>query len=350
VRRITYSNTLGLTMASLMQRNVSLQPYNSMAVSASAAYLTEVASCDQIRSAVAFAHEREIPILVLGDGTNTLFIKDFSGLVLLNRIKGIELVEESQDTVLVRVASGENWHDFVAYAIQQGWYGLENLALIPGLVGAAPIQNIGAYGVELKDRFFGLEYLNIETGKLHFLTCEQCLFAYRDSIFKNALAGQTIIVSVTLELSTVAKLNLTYPALAERFSACKLVSPTEVFNAICEIRRDKLPLPSEIPNTGSFFKNPIVDQQLHSELKKQFPKLVSFPIESQFKLAAGWLIEQAGWKEKELQGVAVHERQALVVTNPKRSTGAAVLRFAQAIQQDIEDKYAVQLEIEPQLI
>jgi len=334
-------------MSLYIQSNVSLQPFNSMAVQAQAEALVFVSTLDDVNEALDYAQERNMDTLVLGEGSNTLFEADYNGLVLLNCIKGIDIIEQDADSVTVRVAAGEIWHEFVDYSIEQGWFGLENLALIPGLVGAAPMQNIGAYGVEIKDSLLSVDYLDIATRKEHSLSNLECAFAYRESRFKNDLAGKVVITSITLVLSKKAQVNISYPALASLFEAEP--SPRQVFDAVVSIREKKLPSPVHIPNTGSFFKNPVVSKVHFEELKKQHTGLVAYPAGDGFKLAAGWMIEAAGWKDKNLNGVTVHSEQALVLINPLKRSGGDVLHFAAQIQADIESKFGVALEIEPRV-
>jgi len=331
-----------------IQTGVSLQPYNTLAVPATAAYLTRCTSLDQLLSCLDFATENDLQTLILGEGSNTVFSKDFNGLVVLNRLTGIELVSQDSDSFLVKVAAGENWHEFVRYSLEQGWFGLQNLALIPGLVGAAPIQNIGAYGVEVKDTIDAVEVVDIASKKIKTMSASDCQFAYRDSVFKHHLADQCVIISVTFRLSKSAKPNLSYPALAECFHGEP--SPIDVFSAVCQIRASKLPMPDDIPNVGSFFKNPVVDREQCARLKSDFPALVAYELETGgAKLAAGWLIEQLGWKEKSVDAVYIHRDQALVIVNPNLKHGNSVLRLASAIQADVQTTFGIALEIEPRI-
>jgi len=331
----------------LIQHNVSLQPYNSMAIDAKAASLTEVNSIEELELALNYAEQHNLQPLVLGEGSNTLFKCDYPGLVILNRLLGINLLSETSDQVMVKVAAGENWHQFVTHSIKQGWFGLENLALIPGLVGAAPMQNIGAYGVELKDTLFEVEYLDIETRQLLTRSNQQCEFAYRESCFKHELCGKVVITAVTFELSKRAEVNITYPALANQFDVEP--TPQKVFDAVCQIRSAKLPLPDSIPNTGSFFKNPVIGLNQHEDLLKRYPDLISYQVDGGYKLAAGWLIEKAGWKNKSIDGVTVSHTQALVLINPEKRPGQSVIKCAQQIQEDIYKLFDVRLEIEPRI-
>ncbi|MDB4512319.1 UDP-N-acetylmuramate dehydrogenase, partial [Arenicella sp.] len=309
-------------MTLTVQRNVSLQSLNTMAVPALADYLIEVDSIQMIKQAVTLAAQKNLPIFVLGGGSNTLFTQDYQGMILLNRLIGTEVLEEDSRSVLLKVAAGENWHRLVTYTLEQGWYGLENLALIPGLVGAAPIQNIGAYGVEAKDSIVSVEFLDFKTLQLNNMDNAECQFAYRDSIFKKAKKGKGLISAVTFRLHKQPSVNLSFPALAERLADDEKTCPNKVFAAVCAIRSEKLPLPADIPNLGSFFKNPILTSQQHGKLKKKYPSLISFPCQSGFKLAAAWLIDTAGWKLKRINLVGVHKRQALVIINPHRVSGA----------------------------
>jgi UDP-N-acetylmuramate dehydrogenase len=329
--------------------NAALQDFNTMAIPAVARNLVEVTDVDELRRAVSLATETQQKMLVLGEGSNTIFADDFSGLVILNRIKGVTLLSESADKVVLKVGAGESWHDFVATAVEQGWYGLENLALIPGLMGAAPIQNIGAYGVEIKDYLTAVEMLQVSSGELVSLSSAQCEFGYRDSVFKQRLQGESVITAVLMELSKEANLKVSYPALKAYFSGVAKITPRQVFQAVCEIRRTKLPDPAKIPNTGSFFKNPVVTAEQHRALLQRYPDLISYPAGSNYKVAAGYLIERAGWKDKELNGVTVHQAQALVIINPRRQNGQFVLEFARAIQADIKIQFGLDLEIEPRI-
>lgn len=332
-----------------VQHDVSLQRYNSMSVPAQAKCLVKVTTVHEAQTALRYASDNGLPILVLGEGSNTLFKDDFQGLVILNRLLGRELISETSDSAVITAGAGENWHQFVAYTLENQLFGLQNLSLIPGLVGAAPMQNIGAYGVEVKDTLVSVDYIDIASGEQQSLSNSECCFGYRDSVFKSSLASKTLVTAVTFRLSKKTNVNLTYPALAAMFDAGSQPSPRQVFDAVCRVRRLKLPLPKEVPNTGSFFKNPTVDATQHQLLKDKYPDLVSFAAADQFKLAAGWLIEQAGWKSRELAGVRVHPQQALVIINPDQRKGKVVLQFAKTIQTDIYDKFGVTLEIEPRV-
>lgn len=329
-----------------------LQKFNTLAVPAIADWYVSVTTDTELRAALAYARERHLPLLVLGGGSNLVLRDDFHGLVIHMRSQGKELLNETDDHVWLKVAAGENWHNLVQYALAQGFYGLENLSLIPGSVGAAPIQNIGAYGVELKDVFVELTALEIHSGLLVTFPLDACRFGYRDSIFKQSLKDQYIITSVTLRLRKTPQLVLNYPALQSAFANTPVdtISPQDVSNTVIAIRQSKLPDPTDIPNVGSFFKNPVVDMTIYTALKNKFPDLVAYPAgDSQFKLAAGWLIDRAGWRGKRQDGAEVHQHQALVLTNPGRKSGAAVLALASSIQASIAAMFGVQLEMEPRV-
>lgn len=335
-----------------IERGACLQPFNTMAVAATANALVKVANIAQLSAALEWAEQHDLSVLVLGEGSNTIFKSDYSGLVILNEIKGIEILDDSYDSVLIEVGAGESWHKLVEHTVEHAWHGLENLALIPGLVGAAPIQNIGAYGVDVSHSLRTVEYVDIDSKTQHSLTNKQCQFAYRDSIFKLSLRDKTVITAVTFELSKKANLNLSYPALRSYLDQINIQSPSlkDVFRAICAIRKRKLPSPKDIPNAGSFFKNPLVSAAELAKLKQRFPELVSFKVNGGYKLAAAWLIENAGWKQREIDGVRVHQEQALVLINPNRLNGQAIVNLAQCIQSDIRVRYEVVLDIEPRLI
>ncbi len=333
--------------------NFDLQPSNTLAVPVRGRYAAEVHSVEQLQDLLQW-HRKEcvntnsLPLLVLGGGSNVVLQGDFPGLVLLMKMSGIEQVAEDDSHVWIKAGAGEVWHRLVEYCMQFHCWGIENLALIPGSVGAAPIQNIGAYGVELKDIFAELTAVDIRSGVEVVFQKNACEFGYRDSVFKHRLRNRYIITSVTLKLSKEPTCNLSYPALAACFSADQSPTPLSIFSSVCDIRRSKLPDPAQIPNVGSFFKNPVVAAATYQQLLALNPSMPAFQTDqAQVKLAAGWLIEQAGWKGVELGGVVVHMAQALVLTNPQRLSGAAVLALAAKIVADVQTKFGVMLEMEP---
>lgn len=329
-----------------------LQKFNTLAVPALAQYFVSVKTDDELREALAFARTENLPLLLLGGGSNIVLHADFPGLVVQIKSQGREVVDENEEFVWLKVAAGENWHQLVVFSLDNALYGLENLSLIPGSVGAAPIQNIGAYGVEIKELVAELSALNIRSGLSVTFTNESCQFGYRDSIFKQSLKDQYVITSVTFRLRKQPHLNLTYPALRAALANTLEadITPQQVSAAVIDIRQTKLPDPAVIPNVGSFFKNPIISQQQFDALKAENPTIVSYPAAAnQVKLAAGWLIDQAGWKGREVGGAAVHEQQALVLTNPRKSSGEAVLALADLIKQSVFEQFGVMLEMEPRI-
>lgn len=329
-----------------------LQKFNTLAVPALAQYFVSVKTDDELREALAFARTENLPLLLLGGGSNIVLRADFRGLVIQIKLQGKEVVDENDEFVWLKVAAGENWHQLVEYSLDNALYGLENLSLIPGSVGAAPIQNIGAYGVEIKELVAELSALNIRSGLSVTFTNESCQFGYRDSIFKQSLKDQYVITSVTFRLRKQPQLNLTYPALRAALAniAEEDITPQQVSAAVIDIRQTKLPDPAVIPNVGSFFKNPVISQQQFDALKAEHPAIVSYPAAAnQIKLAAGWLIDQAGWRGREVGGAVVHELQALVLTNPLRSSGQAVLALAELIKKSVFEQFGVILEMEPRI-
>ncbi len=335
-----------------VQQQVPLLKYNTLALPSTAEYFCKVSSESELQEALAWARQKQLPITLLGGGSNVVLASDLAGLVIYIAISGIELISEpNQAEKLIRVGAGEDWHQLVLYTLQQGWYGLENLSLIPGLAGAAPIQNIGAYGVELSDRFHSLETIELSSGQSITMTLEDCEFGYRDSFFKGAGRDQYVITTVNLKLSAKVNLCLEYPALQQYLKAKTLaeVTPQQVSDAVCAIRRSKLPDPTEIPNAGSFFKNPVISSEQVETLKQKYPGLVSYEqADGRKKLAAGWLVEQAGWKGITSSGVGVHDHQALVLVN-YHGTGKDLLSLAGDIQASVLDKFGVSLEIEPRV-
>lgn len=328
-----------------IQKNVSLATYNTFRFSYQAEYFAVAETLESFKVLFAWANRLNINITIIGGGSNLLISDDISGLVIVNRLAGMKAREHSGNLVSFTVAAGENWHKVVEHTIEQEWYGIENLALIPGTIGAAPVQNIGAYGVEIKDVLARVQVMDQTTGDVYWIIANDCGFAYRDSHFKGKWKNKLIITSVELTLKKHADLLLSYGGLANRIEGEP--SLKKVFETVCEVRRDKLPDPSELANAGSFFKNPIITQEQHDELKKRFPNLVSFPFETGVKLAAGWLIDQAGWKGKKYQGVGVYDKQALVLVNYSEESAKPLLTLETQIKQSVLDLYGVELEREP---
>lgn len=292
--------------------------------------------------------------LILGGGSNVLFLNDFDGIVVKNELRGKQITAEDEEYVTIHIKSGEIWHEAVMWCVKNNWNGIENLALIPGTVGAAPVQNIGAYGVELKDVLQSVRFFHLETNSFQTLTNQECKFSYRDSIFKNELKNKTFITDVTLKLK---KKNHTYRTdygnikdELSRLNANKL-TPEVIAQAVINIRQSKLPDPSVIGNAGSFFKNPEVSKKQYEYLKNKFPEIVAFPLENgNYKIAAGWMIEKCGLKGFEHKGAAVHSKQALVLINKNNATGKDIFELAQIVMKKVFDTFAVQLEPEVNII
>ncbi|MFN3586141.1 MAG: UDP-N-acetylmuramate dehydrogenase [Moraxellaceae bacterium] len=333
----------------LLQRDVPLAGANTFGLPGRAAWLADVTCEGEAADVLSLARRRAWPVTVLGGGSNVVLAGDVDGLVLRPRMQGIRLLDESGDTRLVEAMAGENWHAFVRHCLAAGWYGLENLSLIPGTVGAAPVQNIGAYGVELTDVMHSLSAMDRESGEMREFAREECGFAYRDSIFKSVMRDRYLITRVRFQLSRTPCLRLDYGDIRAELAAAGITAPTplDVSNAVIAIRQRKLPDPAVLGNAGSFFKNPLVPAAQFAALQQQYPGIVGYAQGAQVKLAAGWLIEQAGWKGRDLGRAGCYERQALVLVNRGGATGAEVLALAEAIVRDVEARFGVHLEAEP---
>lgn len=331
--------------------NKDLQPLNTFGIKAKADYYGAFSSIAALQSML-----QELPTerhLILGGGSNMLLTKDFKGTILHNRIEGIQVIEENTDFVWVKSGGGVVWHDFVLYCIEKNWGGIENLSLIPGSVGASPMQNIGAYGVEIKDVFHSLEALEIATGEIRVFDCEACRFGYRESVFKHALKDQFIIVTVTFKLSKKHVLSTSYGAINDELSAQGILNPTirDISNAVIRIRVSKLPDPKQIGNAGSFFKNPVVSVRVVEKLKEKYPTMPVYPIDEETaKIPAGWLIEQDGWKGKRFDDYGVHAKQALVLVNYGQATGNEIYALSGKIIDSIKTNFGIELEREVNII
>ena len=326
-----------------------LTALNSFGLPARAARLVRLRALGQLRTLIDAPGWRDTPRLVLGGGSNLIFSGDRPGVVLKVELAGRRLLGEDAAGWLVEAGAGENWHDFVRWTLAQGWPGLENLALIPGTVGAAPIQNIGAYGLEMADRFDSLDAVELASGALRVFRREDCGFGYRDSVFKRA-PGRWLIAAVRFRLPRAWQARTAYADVAAELAARGIAAPgaLEVSDAVIAIRRRKLPDPAQIGNAGSFFKNPVVGRAAFARLAALHPGLPHYPqADGSVKLAAGWLIEQAGWKGRDLGPVGSFERQALVLVNRGGATGADVRRIADAIREDVAARFGVELEPEP---
>jgi len=330
-------------------KNKSLKSYNTFGIDCNSSFFTRINTLkdlEELYQQPLFKNQKK---LILGGGSNILFTANFEGLVIKNEIKGIEIIKETKDVVEVQIGAGVNWHEFVIYAVNNKWGGVENMSLIPGNCGTAPMQNIGAYGVEIKDTFISLNAYEIETGETVSFDRKKCDFGYRESVFKNNLKDQYIILDITLRLQKKPKLNTKYGDINNTLIKNNISKPTikDVSNAVIEIRTSKLPNPKEIGNAGSFFKNPIIQQDQFKELKTKFPEIVSYPVnENQVKLAAGWLIEKAGWKGKDFGNFGVHKKQSLVLVNYNNASGKEIFDLSQDILEDVYQKFQVKLERE----
>ena len=339
-------------MSLRIQQQVCLRPYNSLALDVRARFFVAVDALEQLREALLWAEQRGLEVLLLGGGSNLVLTADLDQLVIHLQLRGISVLSEDADSARIEVQAGENWHAFVQWSLAKGFSGLENLSLIPGNVGAAPVQNIGAYGVELKDCLESVLVFDRQTGQTQRLSNEQCQFAYRDSLFKRE-PGRRVILRVIFKLPKQAALQLDYGQLRSYLAEQQISAPSalDVSRAVCAIRAEKLPDPQQLANAGSFFKNPVVSAEHAQRLQQTYPDIVSFAqADGQVKLAAGWLIEQAGWKGVRQGDAGVHAKQALVLVNYGSATGAQILDLAAQIQADILQRYGVALEIEPNVI
>jgi UDP-N-acetylmuramate dehydrogenase len=344
----------------MIAENLSLKAYNTFGIDVNARYFSTFDSIEKLNQLL---HDfKHVPLFILGGGSNILLTKHFDGLVLRNEIKGIEIISENETEVIVRAGAGEVWHEFVLYCIENQFAGIENLSLIPGSVGASPMQNIGAYGVEIKHVFDHLEALEIETGEIHTFDNASCEFGYRESVFKRKFKGKYIILTVAFKLSKQpSSLNTSYGAIESELASKGITSPTlrDISNAVIAIRQSKLPNPAEIGNAGSFFKNPVVDIAVFQKIQATYPNAPSYPAgEGKVKMPAGWLIETAGWKGKMITKTdenltakyGVHKNQALVLVNYGGATGIEIYELSTQIIQSIEKQFEIQLEREVNLL
>jgi UDP-N-acetylmuramate dehydrogenase len=342
-----------LTSALAIEHDVNLRTLNSFGLAAVARQMVRIASDADVRRMVDHAQLGRAPKFVLGGGSNVVFTRDPQALVVKVEVRGRRLVAERPDAWIVEAGAGENWHEFVAWTLDQGWPGLENLALIPGSVGAAPVQNIGAYGVELKDRFESLDVVDLVTGRSVMLDGPRCHFGYRDSVFKNALAGKSVITRVRFKLPRPWQPVLGYLDLERKMHDSGITAPDArtVFDWVCAIRRAKLPDPALVGNAGSFFKNPVVSAEQCRDIIGRDPQVVHYPLpDGTVKLAAGWLIDACGWKGKSVGRAAVYDKQALVLVNRGGASGAEVVTLARAIQESVYGRFGIRLEPEPVVV
>jgi UDP-N-acetylmuramate dehydrogenase len=337
-----------------MQENVSLKNYNTFGVDVSSRYFAEVNSVEKLIETVKFSKSQNLPVLFIGGGSNILFTKDFDGLAIQLNLKGITEEIVNENGVLVTAKAGENWHQFVMYCLDKNYGGLENLSLIPGNVGTSPMQNIGAYGTEIKDVFESCKVLNLETLEIEIFNLEKCRFGYRDSIFKQEGKGKYVILEVTFKLTRQDhKIDVEYGAIKTELDHLGISNPTiqDVSKAVINIRQSKLPDPKEIGNAGSFFKNPTIPIAQFEELKQKFENIPGYPNGEFVKVPAGWLIEQCGWKGKQIGNVASHKLQALVIINATgNATGKEIFDFSTMIIDSVKEKYGIELEREVNII
>ncbi len=334
-----------------IKKNISLKAYNTFGINAKAKFFTEIRHHGILKQLYVSGITGIKPLLILGSGSNVLFSGNYDGLVLLNNTRGMLVLEEDEEQVLVEVSSGESWSDFVDYTLDKAWYGLENLSLIPGTVGAAPIQNIGAFGFEVKDFISEVKAFDLDTGRIRKFSNEDCEFTYRNSIFKSKYKGRFFILSVSFILSKKAEPKIDYGRLKAELEGIDPITPIDVSQAVKNVRRSKLPDPEDLNNAGSFFKNPEVDPAVAEDLRKQYPDMPVYPTANQkIKLAAGWLIEHAGWKGKKMGKVGVHKNQALVLINYGGASGSDILNLSAEIGQSVFRKFGVELEPEVNII
>lgn len=331
----------------VIKKNISLKGHNTFGIDVSAAYYAKANTVEKVLYAINFASYNQVPIYVLGGGSNILLIDNFDGVIINPAIQGISIVEDMANDVVLRVGAGVVWDSFVEFCVDRNLYGVENLSEIPGNVGAAPIQNIGAYGVEAKDSILKVEGVGIENRKIFELNNSECKFGYRDSIFKQELKGKVIITYVWFKLSKNKNLQTGYGNLEDELSRIGECTLQSVRRAVINIRTAKLPDPKELGNAGSFFKNPIIELSHFETIKAKYPTVPSYPVSENFvKVPAAWLIEQCGWKGKRVGNCGVHANQALVIVNYGGATGKEIFNLAEAIQNSIEKEFHIKIEME----
>ena len=333
-----------------VKENISLKPYNTFGIDIKASYFVEVASIENLKTVLS---KKNHSILILGGGSNLLFTQDYKGLVIKNNLKGIEVVAENEEEIFLKVGAGEVWHNFVLSCIENNYAGIENLSLIPGNVGASPMQNIGAYGVEVKDIITEVEAFDLRDNSIRTFSNSACEFAYRSSIFKTTEKGNYFISAVTFRLNKKEKVNTSYGAIEGELKRMKISSPSirDVSNAVINIRSSKLPDPKEIGNSGSFFKNPIVSEEERNTIVSDYPDAPNYIQPSgNFKMAAGWLIEKCGWKGKRIDDYGVHAKQALVLVNYGGAKGSDIFKLSTQIIDAVNDTFGIELEREVNIL
>ncbi len=329
--------------------NYPMQDITTFHAKVFAKYYTVFSSASFLKQILTSPELKGLPFIILGGGSNVLFTGDFNGVIIRNAIEGIEVVSQDENTIFIKASAGEKWHDVVLYCVNRNYGGIENLSLIPGTVGAGPIQNIGAYGVELKDVLHEVEAMNVHTFEIHKFSNAECKFGYRESIFKKEEKGNYIILSVTFKLTKNPKVNVSYGSLSKELESLGITNPTikDVSNTVIKIRSSKLPDPDKIGNAGSFFKNPVIPNEQFDKIKELHPSIAYFPATpGHTKLAAGWLIEQCGWKGKRIGDAGVHKDQALVLVNYADATGKEIFDLSAKIIASVKEKFGVELERE----
>ncbi len=332
---------------------LSLKPYNTFGINVCAHYFCRVESIGEIIHIIEDQLQYYDKFIIIGGGSNILLCSDYDGLVIKNDIEGIEIIKEDADFVWIKSLSGTNWHQLVLYCVENNFGGIENLSLIPGTVGAAPMQNIGAYGAEIKDVFVELEAINLETAESKIFTKEACAFGYRESVFKKTEKGNYFIYSVTFKLSKNPIVNIAYGDIQKILSEKHITTPTikDVSNAVIEIRESKLPNPKELGNAGSFFKNPEVENEIVAKIKLDFPEMPFYNLPNgKIKIPAAWLIEQCGFKGKVVGNTGNHAKQALVIVNYGNAIGNEIWQHAQHVQQIVKDKFGIDLDAEVNVV
>jgi UDP-N-acetylmuramate dehydrogenase len=336
-----------------VQENISLKPYNSFSIEAKAKYFARFSNITELEELLIPNPKPQTTNLILGGGSNILLTKDVDGLVLKNEIEGIKLINEDDDFIYIKSGAGENWHQFVLHCIKNNWAGVENLSLIPGNVGASPMQNIGAYGVEVENVFWQLEAYHIIDRKIVLFSKDDCGFGYRESVFKRKYKNQFVVLSVTYKLNKKPVLNTSYGAIEQELEKMnvKELSIKAISDAVINIRSSKLPNPAEVGNAGSFFKNPEVSRQKFEELKNNYPAVVGYTLPNgNIKLAAAWLIEQCGWKGYRKGDAGCHAKQALVLVNYGQASGSEIYNLSEEILQSVKKKFGVLLEREVNIL
>ena len=333
-----------------IKKNHSLKNYNSFGIEVKSRYFCQIKNNEQIQALLEWYDNTDIPLLLLGGGSNILFKQDYQGMTAVIASKGIDIIEEDEKYTYIKVAAGENWHQFVRWCVENNYAGLENLSLIPGTVGAAPMQNIGAYGVELADHLYQLEAIELCSGKIKNFTQQQCRFAYRDSFFKSIAFGQYLIQSIIIRSPKKPQWKIDYAGIKDALKGQE-INAKNISNSIIALRQSKLPDPAIIGNAGSFFKNPLLNKKKYQALKQQHPTLPSYPqANGLIKTSAAWLIDQCGWKGKRKGNAGVYQKHALVLINYGNATGQEIIELANDIIKSVEDKFGIKLEAEPRII